>query len=315
MKHHHQLPQSPNSSQSLPIYPSDLSLQVLFPELLIGRAHQFTLAGINQNNGLWYSMCQSVPAPKTISVVQPSVCLAQLLLWADPVVSPRVRVEFIPCTSVQFRDLGKSPRACKKKKKLQRRDPMLDDTSEHRKKKNYLAMGILACELEPRCQTQRQLSLSLLASFHVCFVSSYADIMHTVLMPLVFTRFPLNLIQICKKKKSPSCWNNDAAKQRGLKSLIGSQFLNCLTLVFSLSLWVTKSGCTDANLRPNCLKSNPARGGKKNPVIIIKCCSIYAETQTCSFRLGLDLCSAPFIVTYLLWTLQESLQSGRDWEW
>lgn len=62
-------------------------------------------------------------------------------------------------------------------------------------------MGILGCELEPHCQTQRQHSLSLLASFHVCFVSSYADIMHTVLMPLVFTCFPLNLIQLCEKKK------------------------------------------------------------------------------------------------------------------
>lgn len=59
-------------------------------------------------------------------------------------------------------------------------------------------MGILACELEARCQTQRQRSLSLLASFHVCFVSSNADIMHTVLMPLHFTRFPLNSVH--KKK-------------------------------------------------------------------------------------------------------------------
>lgn len=69
-------------------------------------------ASINQNTRFWYSMCQSVPAPKTISVVQPSVCLAQLLLWADPVVSLRVRLEFIPCTSVPFGDFRKSPHAC-----------------------------------------------------------------------------------------------------------------------------------------------------------------------------------------------------------
>lgn len=64
---------------------------------------------------------------------------------------------------------------------------------------DYLSIGILFCELKPKRQTQRQRFRSLLASFHVCFVSSYPDIMRTVLMPLGFTRFPLNLIQNYEK--------------------------------------------------------------------------------------------------------------------
>lgn len=63
-------------------------------------------------------------------------------------------------------------------------------------KEDYVSVVILAWELEP----QRQRSLSLLASFHVSFVSSYPDIVPTVLMPLGFTQFPLNLIQLYEKK-------------------------------------------------------------------------------------------------------------------
>lgn len=209
MKHHRHLQQSPNGSQASPIYQPDLPLQVLFPAPLTGpNVPIHTPASINQNNRFGCSVCQSAPAPKAISVVQPSVCLAQLLLWADPVVSLRVPAEFIPCTSVRFGDFGKSPHACKKKKKKERKERKkrgavtpcwMVPQNTRWEKKNNLAMGILACELKPHCQTQRQHSLCLLASFHVCFVSSYADIMRTALVPLVFTRVPLNLIQLCNK--------------------------------------------------------------------------------------------------------------------
>lgn len=212
-------------------------------------------ASINQNTRFWYSMCQSVPAPKTISVVQPSVCLAQRLLWADPVVSLRVRVEFIPCTSVQFRDFRKSPHACmqqQQQKKLQRRDPVLDDTSEHRKKKTTSQWEFSAVSSNPTVRHKDSipslcwpLSTSVL-SLHMP-TSCTQSWCHSFLLAFLWTWS--NFVK--RKKKSPSCWNNDAAKQRGLESLILSQFLNCLTLVFSLFLWVTKSGCNVANSRPN----------------------------------------------------------------
>lgn len=142
MKHHHHLQQSPTGSQALPIYQPDLPLLVLFPELLRGPACQSTLQLVNQNNGLRCSVCQSLPAPKTIFLVQPSVCSCSCFLSRSARKPQRTRgVHPLHKCSVQgFWEIS-SRMQKNQKKKPQRRDPVLDDPSEHRTKRKGARHG------------------------------------------------------------------------------------------------------------------------------------------------------------------------------
>lgn len=85
-------------------YRTDLSHQLLFPELLRGQTRQSrTAATVEYYPENPFRICVKA---RQLRRAQGAALCSQV--FADPLISLGVCMEFIPCTSVQFRDFGKS---------------------------------------------------------------------------------------------------------------------------------------------------------------------------------------------------------------
>lgn len=178
-----------NISQSINL----ISHPLLFLALLIGQTRQVTTAtaGYHPENSFlicvkahWLRCAQGAPLCSQVP--------------AEPLISLRVCLEFIPCTSVEFRDLGKS-HACSINNKIKPScstvTPLPDDTPEDTERKPALNRNFRLWARTPASDTKAALPLSagLFPHLFCLFVSRHRA--HS----LDATRFPLNLIQLFEK--------------------------------------------------------------------------------------------------------------------